>query len=137
MNNTADQRLIEAVQAGDEVAVGRALADGADPNATAGRFRGSVLNDAARSGWLGIVGLLVDAGARVGPVGPFNVSPLRTAMLEAHAHVVQYLVAHGALPAEPATRSSVLTEAVSYTTFRPRPTALERIGHTEHPDPLT
>jgi uncharacterized protein len=106
------------------VAVGQALADGADPNAGVGRFRGSVLAAAAYGGWLGIVGLLVDGGARVGPADSSTASPLRAAVLEAHAHVVQYLVAHGALGAEPATKSSVLTEAVSYTAFRPRPEAL-------------
>lgn len=40
MNSADDQRLIEAVQARDETAVGQALADGADPNVTVGRFRG-------------------------------------------------------------------------------------------------
>ncbi|MFD0782469.1 hypothetical protein ACFQZ8_00800 [Micromonospora azadirachtae] len=60
MNGAADQRLVDEVHAGDEAAVGRALADGADPNVTVGRFRGSVLVDAARNGRLGFVGLLVD-----------------------------------------------------------------------------
>jgi ankyrin repeat protein len=124
MNHVADQRLVEAVQAGDEVAVGQALAGDADPNVTLGRFRGSVLAEAARSGRLGIVALLVGAGARIGPADPYTASPLRAAVLEAHAEVVQSLVAHGALAAEPASRSSVLTEAVSYTAFRPTPAAL-------------
>jgi ankyrin repeat protein len=72
------------------------------------------LIEAARSGRLGVVGLLVDAGARIGPFGDFHVTPLRVAMLEAHADVVQYLIAHGALPVASTTRTSVLTEAVSY-----------------------
>lgn len=84
MNHPADQRLVEAVQTGDEVAAGQALADGADPNVTVGRLRGSVLAEAARSGLLGIVGLLVDAGARIGPADPYSASPLRAAVLEAH-----------------------------------------------------
>ncbi len=124
MKRTADQLLIDAVQAGDEVTVAQALAEGAEPNATLGRNRGSVLVEAASSGRLGIVRLLVDAGAHVGPSGYFDVSPLRAAVLEAHADIVQYLIAHGALPAEPTTRSSVLTEAVSYTKFRPQPATL-------------
>jgi ankyrin repeat protein len=124
MNHVADQRLVDAVQAGDEVAVGQALAGGADPNVTVGRFRGAVLAEAARSGRLGIVGLLVDAGARIGPADPYTASPLRAAVFEAHAEAVQSLVAHGALAAEPKSRSSVLTEAVSYTAFRPTPAAL-------------
>ncbi|MFI6825326.1 ankyrin repeat domain-containing protein [Micromonospora sp. NPDC050187] len=124
MKHGADQRLVEAVQAGDEAAVGQALADGADPNVVVGRFRGSVLVDAARAGRRGIVGRLLDAGAHIGPAGPFMVSPLRVAVIEAHADVVRFLVARGALAAEPATRSSVLTEAVSYTAFRPTPPAL-------------
>ena len=139
MNQAADQRLVEAVQTGDGVAVARALAEGADPNAAVGRFRGSVLIEAARSGRLEVVRLLVDAGASVGPVGQFAVTPLRVAILEACTEVVQYLIAHEALPAEPATRTSVLTEAVSYTRHRPRPTAfatlqvLLRAGATPHP----
>ncbi|WP_446215722.1 ankyrin repeat domain-containing protein [Micromonospora sp. IBHARD004] len=139
MNHAADQQLIEAVQAGDEVAVAQALADGADPNAAVSRYQGSVLIEAARSGRLGVVGLLVDAGARIGPFGTFHVTPLRVAMLEAHADVVQYLIAHGALPAESTTRTSILTEAVSYTRHRPRPAALATLrvlleaGATPHP----
>jgi ankyrin repeat protein len=138
--NHADQQLIEAVQAGDEVAVAQALADGANPDTAPNRFRGSVLIEAARSGRLGIVSLLVDAGARIGPFGHFNVTPLRVAMLEAHADVVQYLIAHGALPVESAARTSVLTEAVSYARHRPRPASLATLqvllkaGATAHSD---
>ncbi|PZG22603.1 hypothetical protein C1I95_04905 [Micromonospora craterilacus] len=123
MTEAADQRLVEAVHAGDEVAVGQALADGADPDVTVGRFRGSVLAGAAGSGWLGIVGLLVDAGARIGPADPYTGSPLRAAVIEARADVVQFLVGRGALAVEPATRSSVLAEAVSCASFRPTPAA--------------
>ncbi|MEV4500304.1 hypothetical protein AB0J84_32020, partial [Micromonospora arborensis] len=124
MNEAADQRLVDAVQAGDVVAVGQALADGADPNVTVGRFRGSVLAEAARGGRLGIAGLLVNADARIGPADAYAASPLRAAVLEAHREVVLLLIAHGALTAEPATGPSVLTQAVSYTAFRPTPTAL-------------
>ncbi|MET7394864.1 ankyrin repeat domain-containing protein [Dactylosporangium sp. NPDC005572] len=124
MNHAADQRLVEAVRAGDEAAVGRALADGADPDATVGRFRGSVLAEAARSGRSGIARLLLDRGARVGPADPHAASPLRAAVIGAHPDVVQSLIARGALAAEPATRSSVLTEAVSYAAFRPSPAVL-------------
>ncbi len=140
MNDAANPYLVEAVQAGDGAAVARALADGADPNAEVGRFRESVLIDAARSGRLEIVGLLVDAGASVGPVGRLNVTPLRVAMLEAHTDVVRYLIAHGAIPAEPATRTSIPTEAVFYTRHRPRPAALTTLqvlleaGARPHPD---
>ncbi|BCL12555.1 ankyrin repeat domain-containing protein [Micromonospora sagamiensis] len=124
MNNDVDQRLIEAVQAGDEAAVGQVLADGADPDVAVGRFRGSVLADAARTGRRGIVGRLLDAGARIGPADPYTASPLRVAVIEAHTDVVRFLVSCGALAAEPATRSSVLTDAVSHTAFRPTPAAL-------------
>lgn len=127
MNHDADQHLIEAVKAGDEVAVGHALAYGADPNVTVARFRGTVLVEAARSGRLGIVQLLLDAGAHVGPADAHTASPLRVAVLEAHSHVVQSLIAHGALATEPTGRSSVLREAVSYTAFRPRPAAVETL----------
>lgn len=123
MNEAADQRLIDAVQAGDEVAVGQALANGADPNVPVGRFRGSVLAEAARSGRRGIVGMLVNAGAPTGPADPYTASPLRAAVLEAHTEVVESLVAHWALTVESASRSSVLTEAVSHTAFRPTPAA--------------
>ncbi|MFB6395495.1 hypothetical protein [Polymorphospora lycopeni] len=46
MNPDAEQRLVEAVRGGDEAAVGQALADGADPNATVGWIRWSVLAEA-------------------------------------------------------------------------------------------
>lgn len=140
MNTAADQHLVEAVQTGDAAAVARALADGADPDAAVGRFRGSVLIEAARGGRLGVVRQLVDAGAHVGPVGHLKVTPLRVAMLEAHPEVVRYLIAHGALPAESATRTSVVTEAVSVPRHRPRPAALATLqvlleaGATPHPD---
>lgn len=124
MNETADQRLIDAVQTGDEVAVGQALSHGADPNVPVGRFRGSVLAEAARSGRRGIVGMLVNAGARIGPADPYTASPLGAAVLEAHTEVVLFLIAHGALTAEPTTGPSVLTQAVSHTAFRPTPSAL-------------
>jgi|GEM_PF-2042512 len=127
MNHDADQRLIEAVKTGDEMAVARELAGGADPNVTVARFSGSVLAEAARSGRSAIVRMLLDAGARVGPADPHTASPLRAAVLEAHPNVVRSLVAHGALATEPAARSSVLTEAVSYTAFRPTPTAVETL----------
>lgn len=139
MNQAADQHLIAAVRNGDGKAVAQALADGADPNVRLGRFRGSVLIEAARSGRLEVVRLLVDAGASVGPVGRFHVTPLRVAMLEAQAETVRYLIAHGALPAESATRTSVLTEAVAYTRHHPRPAALTTLrvlleaGATPHP----
>lgn len=128
MNEAAEHRLVDAVQAGDEAAVGQAHAGGADPNLAVGRFRGSVLVEAARSGRLRIVSLLVNAGARIGPVDPHSASPLRAAIVEAHAEVVRFLVARGALAAEPATRWSVLTDAVSHTAFRPTPAALATLG---------
>ena len=104
MSDAVDQSLVEAVKASDAVAVARALADGADPNAAVDRFGRSAIIEAAHRGRLDVVGVLVDAGACVGPVGHFQVSPLRVAMLEAHTGVVEYLIAHGALAAESATR---------------------------------
>jgi ankyrin repeat protein len=127
MNHDADQRLIEAVKAGDDAAVEQALALGADPNVTVGYFRGQILAEAAGSGRLGVVRLLLEAGAGVGPANSYSASPLRAAVLQAHPDVVQSLVAYGALAAELATRSSVLTEAVSYAAFRPTPAALETL----------
>ncbi|MEV4710344.1 ankyrin repeat domain-containing protein [Micromonospora sp. NPDC049374] len=97
MNHVANQHLIEAVRAGDGAAVTLALAGGVNPNAEVGRLRAPVLVEAARGGRLDIIGLLVNAGASVGPVGHFNVTPLRVAMLEAHTDVVRHLIAHGAL----------------------------------------
>ncbi|GAB3159550.1 hypothetical protein GCM10027290_64560 [Micromonospora sonneratiae] len=127
MVHEIDQRLVEAVTAGNEAAVAQALARGADPNVPVGRFRGTVLAEAARSGRSGIVRLLLTAGANVGPANPYDASPLRAAVVEAHPDVVLSLVAHGALAAEPANRSSVLTQAVSQTAFRPTPAATETL----------
>jgi ankyrin repeat protein len=124
MNQTADHDLIEAVRSGDDGAAGRALADGADPNATVERPDGLVLAMAARGGPMETVRMLVEAGARIGPADPGTASPLRVAVLEARPDVTQFLLAHGALAAEPSTRSSVLSEALSYATFRPSPAEL-------------
>ncbi|MDT3443554.1 hypothetical protein [Pseudofrankia sp. BMG5.37] len=66
MKQAADQRPVEAVRAGDEVAVGQALADGADPNILVGRFRGSVLAEAAGSGRLEIVDMLEELNRQLG-----------------------------------------------------------------------
>lgn len=60
-----------------------------------------MLIEAAHTGRLGIVSLLVDAGARIRPFGYFHVTPLRVAILEAHTDLVQYLIAHGALRRNP------------------------------------
>ncbi|OHV63655.1 ankyrin repeat domain-containing protein [Pseudofrankia sp. BMG5.36] len=124
MRHGADQHLVEAVRSGDETAVGQALADGADPDVKAGRFRGSVLAEAAGAGRLEIAHRLVGAGARVGPADPYSASPLRAAVDGANVEVVRFLIARGALAAEPATRSSVLTHAASHTRFRPGPASL-------------
>jgi hypothetical protein len=117
MSQAADQQLIEAVRSGDEVAAGQALAGGADPNVTVDRHE-PVLTMAARGGPLETVRLLVEAGARVGP------SPVRVAVLEARADVTRYLMANGGLAAEAKGRGSVLSEALSYATFRPSPAEL-------------
>jgi uncharacterized protein len=124
MNQTADHELVEAVRSGDEVAAARALADGADPNFTVERPDGLVLAMAARGGPMETVRMLVEAGARIGPSDAATASPLRVAVLEARPDVTQFLLAHGALAAEPTTRSSVLSEALSYATFRPSPAEL-------------
>ncbi|MCP2322270.1 hypothetical protein HDA40_000777 [Hamadaea flava] len=124
MNHDNDHRLIEAVKAGDEVAVEQALANGANPDIAVARFRGSVLVEAARTGRLPIVRSLLDAGARVGCIDGYAATPLRVAMLEAHADVMGHLINHGALAAEPVNRASVLTDAISYTAFRPTAAAV-------------
>jgi hypothetical protein len=68
MSDPDDQRLLDAVQAGDEDAARRALADGADSDATLGRPRSSVLNEAVYAGRLELLRLLVEAGAGIGTV---------------------------------------------------------------------
>jgi ankyrin repeat protein len=128
MNSEANERLIKAVRAGDEPAVTQALADGASADASMGRFRGSVLGEAARDGRLEIVRQLVEAGAGLGPPSEFrSASALRIAVLEANTDVVRYLLTQGALRSEPTRMPSALNEAVSYTAYRPRPSALETL----------
>ncbi|GGM78451.1 hypothetical protein GCM10007977_094980 [Dactylosporangium sucinum] len=67
------------------------------------------------------------AGARVGPTDPHVTSPLRAAVLQGRHDVVRSLVTHGALATEPAAKSSVLADAVSYAAFRPGPAAVETL----------
>jgi DNA-binding SARP family transcriptional activator/ankyrin repeat protein len=81
----------------------------------------------AGSGRSAAVRTLLADGARVGPTDPHTASPLRAAVLQARHDVVRSLITHGALATEPAARSSVLAEAVSYTAFRPGPAAVETL----------
>ena len=125
--------LLDAVNAGDDAGVAHALALGADPNVTVGRFGGSVLSLAAGLGHGRIVRLLLDAGASAGSADPHTRSPLRAAVQEAHPDVVELLIARGTLEAEQAGhgsgfwRGSVLADAVAYAKHRPRPEALETL----------
>jgi ankyrin repeat protein len=119
--------LIEAVRAGDEAGVGRALAAGANPDVAAGPFSGPVLVEACVLGKLGVVRLLLDAGAAAGPADPGRLSPLRAAVSEGHAEVAELLVARGALAAEPSAPESLLTTAVAAAARRPRPAALANL----------
>ncbi|WP_446215676.1 ankyrin repeat domain-containing protein [Micromonospora sp. IBHARD004] len=114
MDHDVVRRLVDAVNAGDDAGVEEALTLGADPNVTAGRFRGPVLSLAAGSGHLRIVRLLLDAGASAGSTDPHMWSPLRAAVCEAHPDVAELLIERGALAAEPVVRGSVLANAVAY-----------------------
>lgn len=127
MDHDLAGRLVDAVEAGDDAGVEHALTLGADPNVTAGPFRGSVLSSAAGSGHLRIVRLLLDAGASAGSVDPHTWSPLRAAVFEAHPGVAELLIERGALAAEPVARGSMLADAVEYTTHLPQPAALETL----------
>jgi len=127
VDHDVDRVLAEAVAAGDDSGVARALALGADPNVAAGRFRGPVLSEACARGHVSIVRLLLDGGASAAPVDPHTRSPLRAAVQEAHPDVVGIVLACGALAAEPTDRGSVLADAVDYAMHRPQPTALENL----------
>ncbi|WP_067501708.1 ankyrin repeat domain-containing protein [Actinoplanes sp. TFC3] len=124
MTASVNQQLIEAARVGDEAAVAQALAGGAEPDFVPGRSYRSAMVEAADGGWVRVVSLLVEAGAHIGPVGHFKVTPLRCAVISGHADVVRYLVERGALEGEPASRTSVLTESFSHLAFRPHPGAL-------------
>jgi len=143
MTTPASLRLIAAVPDGDEAAARLALADGADPNAVSrvGPSDQPVLARAARDGRLGIVRLLLRAGARVAPPNPYQASALRSAVLRWHADVARLLIDHGALTAEPAgRRMSVLTEALQFVAFQPGPAGLATLrvllqaGAVSHPE---
>lgn len=125
MDHDPDQSLIRAVNAHDDAGVARALALGADPNTAGGRFRGPVMSLAAAGGQLRIVRRLLDAGASVRSVNPHLRSPLRAAVHEAHPNVAELLIEHGALEAEPASRGSLLADAIAHTVQRPQPASLE------------
>ena len=88
--------LIDAVKAGDEVAVRSVLGDGADPNAAQGDGL-SALHMAAQAGKLQIVELLLDAKADVHAktkIGEYT--PLHLAAGAAQARVVRRLIEAGA-----------------------------------------
>ena len=101
MSEDADQRLATAVRAGDDTAVARALADGADPTTPA--TRRSILAEAvsatrrrARPGALTILRLLLEAGATA---HPGEEPALITAVMSPVAPaVLRLLLAHGADP---------------------------------------
>ncbi|MBE1490021.1 ankyrin repeat domain-containing protein [Plantactinospora soyae] len=127
MDHHQDQRLVAAVAAGDEAAVAQALAAGADPDASAGQLRGSVLSEAAGSGRSGVVRMLLEAGAQLRTVRPHTPSALRAAVVGGHPDVVRELLAHGALAAQPGSTPSALTEAISQTSFQPGPATLQTL----------
>lgn len=127
MSRDVDERLIEAVKAGDFSAVTLALGSGADPNVTLDRTRRSVLAEAASLGLPEIVRRLLEAGAEVEPTDPYALSPVRAAVLQARFDVVQCLIAYGALSRRVAAGRSILAEAVSHCVFHPTPAALETL----------
>lgn len=127
MSRDVDERLIEAVKAGDLSGVTLALGCGANPNITLDLTRRSVVAEAADLGLLEIVRLLLEAGAEVEPADPYGHSALRAAIRDARADVVQSLIAHGALNRHVANRRGILTEAVSHSVFHPTPAALETL----------
>lgn len=124
MNEDINQRLVAAVKAADSDATLRALSNGADPNTSTGRFRGSVLDEAAAAGSTEIVQLLIDSGANIGPGDGLRATPLAVAVMGSHIEVVRILLARGALELKKTGRASVLTEAINAARFHPTPTTL-------------
>lgn len=120
-----DAQLVAAARADNPTAVAKALADGADPDSAASRFTETVLSEAASTGRLEIVRLLVDAGASLRARRPQYQSPLRSAVSNGHLDVIRLLVDRGALEVEGADRGSLLATAIAATRHRPQAAALE------------
>ncbi|MGA4687765.1 ankyrin repeat domain-containing protein [Micromonospora sp. AB353] len=120
-----DAGLVAAVRAADPAAAAKALADGADPDSAASRFTVTVLSEAASTGLLEIVHLLVDAGASLRARRPQYESPLRSAVSNGHLDVIRLLVDRGALEVEGTERGSLLATAIAATRHRPQAGALE------------
>ncbi|MBL7257785.1 ankyrin repeat domain-containing protein [Paractinoplanes lichenicola] len=119
-----DQRLVDAVKAGDAAQVRAALRDGAHPDARdgSGPHSPAALVIAAQAGRLDLIALLLEGGAQLGPLNPHTASALRVAVLRSHVEVVRDLVAREALAAEAASRrGSVLTSALQMGAFEPQP----------------
>lgn len=120
-----DAELVAAVRAANSAAVARALAEGADPDSAASQWTVTVLSEAASTGQLEIVHLLVDAGASLRARRPQYQSPLRSAVSNGHLDVVRLLVDRGALEVEGTDRGSLLATAIAATRHRPQVAALE------------
>jgi ankyrin repeat protein len=116
--------LVAAVLARDGQATAQALRDGADPDTSMGRFRGSVLELASSAGATSIVELLLDAGAHIGPSSDWRASSLQSAVRGSHLAIVRLLLARGALALEDPTKPGVLAIALSAARHRPTPTTL-------------
>lgn len=87
--------LFDAVNAGDAARVMRMVRAGADVNELG--LSGTPLHLAAAKGYLGIVGILVDAGADLEAKGdPLNGTPLHIAALNSQALVARFLIGRGA-----------------------------------------
>jgi ankyrin repeat protein len=93
--------LLDAVKAGDTVAVGRLLEDAAfDPN-LAEADGTSVLHYAVESGDVELAGRLLDAGADAGARNRYGISPLYIAALNGDAPMASVLLEHGVDPDTP------------------------------------
>ena len=95
-----DTRLVEAVKAGDRVAVGILLTEQVDTN-TAQPDGATALHWASYHDDLGLVEQLLDGGAKIDAANDYGITPLSLACENGAATMVGHLLAAGDSPDNP------------------------------------
>ena len=88
-----DISIHEAAFDGNIEAVKQHVAAGTDINAHGGKYDGTALHEAARSGRKEIAELLIDKGAEVNAQGQYMGTPLHYAIGEGHKEIAELLIA--------------------------------------------
>ena len=92
----SESSIQHAARYGNIEAVKQHVAAGTDINAHGGKYDGTALHEAARSGRKEIAELLIDKGAEVNAQGQYMGTPLHYAIGEGHKEIAELLIAKGA-----------------------------------------